>query len=174
MSINCATNKYTVGGTVSGLAGTGLVLQNEAGDDLSVTGNGSFAFPTSTLSGASFAVTVKTQPSSPMQVCSVSQESGTVAASNVTSVIVVCSTDSYAVGGTVTGLSGSGLVLQDNLGDNLSVSAAGTFTFATPVADGSVYKVTVLTPPASPSQTCTVTNGSGTIPPSSRGRPRPL
>ncbi len=163
VSINCAVNKYTVGGTVSGLAGTGLVLQNEAGDDLSLTGNGSFAFPTSALSGAPFAVTVKTQPSSPKQVCSVSQGNGTVASSNVTSVIVICSTDSYAVGGTVTGLVGSGLVLQDNNGDNLSVSAAGTFTFATPVADGSVYKVTVLTPPTSPSQTCTVTNGSGTI-----------
>ena len=163
VSINCATNAYTVGGTVSGLAGTGLVLQNKSGDDLSLTGNGSFAFPTSALSGDTFAVTVKTQPSSPMQVCSISQGTGTVAASNITSVVIVCATDSYAVGGTVTGLSGSSLVLQDNLGDNLSVTAAGKFTFATPVADGSVYKVTVLTQPSSPSQTCTVTGGSGTI-----------
>ena len=163
VAINCATNKYTIGGTVGGLAGTGLVLQNNSGDDLSVTGNGSFAFATSAVSGDAFAVTVKTQPSSPMQVCSVSQGSGTVAASNIASVMIVCSTDSYTVGGMVTGLGGSGLVLQDNLGDNLSVTAAGSFTFATKVADGSVYKVTVLTPPASPSQTCTVTNGSGTI-----------
>ncbi len=54
---------------------------------------------------------------------------------------------------------GSGLVLQDNLGDNLSITGNGAFTFATPVADGSAYAVTVLTSPSSPSQTCTVTGG---------------
>src|SRR5215831_20631647 len=37
----------------------------------------------------------------------------------------------YTIGGTVTGLSGTGLVLQDNGGDNLAVSASGPFTFAT-------------------------------------------
>ena len=140
-----------------------MVLENNNGDDLSVTGSGSFAFATSAMSGDGFSVTVKTQPSSPMQVCSVSQGTGTVATSSVTSVVVVCATDSYAVGGTVTGLTGSGLVLQDNLGDNLSVTAAGAFTFATHVADGAAYHVTVLTPPSSPSQTCAVTNGSGSI-----------
>jgi galactose binding lectin-like protein len=163
VTVNCGTNTYTVGGTVSGLVGTGLVLENNAGDDLSVTGNGSFAFATAILSGGSFAVTVKTQPSSPMQVCSVSQGTGTVATSNVSTVAVVCATNSYAVGGTVGGLVGSGLVLQDNLGDNLSVGANGTFTFATHVADGAGYAVTVLTQPSSPSQNCAVTGGTGTI-----------
>jgi hypothetical protein len=163
VAVSCATNTYTVGGTVTGLVGTGLVLENNNGGDLSVTGSGSFAFATSAMSGDAFSVTVKTQPSSPMQVCSVSQGSGTVATSNVTSVVVVCATDSYAVGGTVTGLTGSGLVLQDNLGDNLSLTAPGAFTFATHVADGAAYHVTVLTQPSSPSQTCAVTNGSGSI-----------
>jgi hypothetical protein len=163
VSVNCATNTYTVGGTVSGLVGTGLVLENNVGDDLSVTGNGSFAFATAIVSGDAFAVTVKTQPSSPMQVCSVSQGTGNVATSNVTTVAVVCATNSYAVGGTVSGLVGSGLILQDNLGDNLSVGADGSFTFATHVADGAAYGVTVLAQPSSPSQTCSVTGGSGTI-----------
>ncbi len=163
VSVNCAINTYAIGGTVSGLVGTGLILEDNAGDDLSVTGNGTFAFATAVASGGTFAVTVKSQPSAPMQVCSVSQGSGTVATTNVTSVAVVCATDTYAVGGTLSGLVGSGLVLQDNLGDNLSLSANGTFTFAAPVADGSAYGVTVLTQPASPTQTCTVTGGNGTI-----------
>jgi hypothetical protein len=163
VSVNCAINTYAIGGTVSGLVGTGLVLEDNGGDDLSVTGNGTFAFATAVASGGTFAVTVKSQPSAPMQVCSVSQGSGTVATTNVTSVAVVCATDTYAVGGTLSGLVGSGLVLQDNLGDNLSLSANGTFTFAAPVADGSAYGVTVLTQPASPTQTCTVTSGHGTI-----------
>ena len=53
-------------------------------------------------------------------------------------VAVSCTTStggSYTVGGTVSGLSGT-VVLQDNGGDNLSVSANGSFTFATALADG--------------------------------------
>jgi hypothetical protein len=162
--VNCATNSYTVGGTVSGLAGTGLVLQNNAGNDLTVGANGSFAFSTPLLSGAAFAVTVKTQPTGPMQTCAVSQGSGNVANGNVTTVAVACTTQTFAVGGSVTGLAGSGLVLQNNLGDNLSITADGAFTFATPVASGASYSVSVLTQPSSLSQTCVVAAGSGSIP----------
>ena len=66
----------------------------------------------------------------------------------------------YSVGGTVSGLSGT-VVLQDNGGDNLSVPANGSFTFATQLAAGAAYAVTVATNPAG--QTCTVANGSGTV-----------
>jgi 6-phosphogluconolactonase (cycloisomerase 2 family) len=72
----------------------------------------------------------------------------------------------YTISGSVTGLNGS-MVLQDNGGDNLTVAAGtftfapnATFTFATGVANGSPYSVTVLTPPQF--QTCTITGGSGT------------
>jgi hypothetical protein len=159
--VNCATNTYTVGGTVTGLAGGGLVLQNNAGNDLPITGNGSFAFSTPIASGGAFSVTVKAQPTAPVQICAVSQASGTVASGNVTTVAVTCATDSYAVGGTVTGLTGGGLVLQNNLGDNLSVTADGTFTFGAKVPSGAMYGVTVLTQPSSPAQTCAVAHGSG-------------
>ena len=70
------------------------------------------------------------------------------------------STTSYSVGGTVSGLSGT-LVLQDNGGDNLSVTANGPFTFATKLPSGTPYNVTVQTAPAS--QNCTISNGSGTV-----------
>src|SRR5450432_59655 len=163
VSITCGVDNYTIGGTTAGLVGTGLVLQNNAGDDLSVTTSGVFAFATPVHGGDAFAVTIKTQPAAPVQTCVVSQGSGTAATGNVTTVTVTCSTNTYAVGGMVTGLTGSGLVLQDNLGDNLNVAAAGTFTFAKAVASGAMYGVTVLTQASSPSQTCVVTSGSGTI-----------
>ena len=67
----------------------------------------------------------------------------------------------YTIGGTVTGLSGTGLVLQNNGGDNLSVAASGTFTFAAPVAGGANYAVTVFTRPTG--QVCTVNGGTGTV-----------
>ncbi len=163
VSVSCTTNSYTIGGTVSGLSGTGLILQNNAGNDLAVGANGSFTFSTPIASGSGYAVTVKTQPSSPSQTCSVTSGTGTVGSSNVTSVSVSCTTDTFMVGGTVSGLAGSGLVLQNNAGDDLAIAANGSFTFATPVASGSGYAVTVATQPSSPSQTCSVTSGTGTV-----------
>src|SRR4051812_22480428 len=68
----------------------------------------------------------------------------------------------YQVGGTVTGLAGTGLVLQNNGGDDLSVSADGSFTFPTALKSGDSYAVTVLTQPAGPTQTCAVVGGTGT------------
>ncbi len=68
----------------------------------------------------------------------------------------------YTIGGTVSGLTGSGLVLQDNLGNNLSVSTNGSFTFTTAIASGGAYNVTVLAQPSNPAQNCVVTIGTGT------------
>ena len=66
----------------------------------------------------------------------------------------------YTISGTVQGLSGTGLVLQNNAGNNLPVSANAAFTFTTPVSGA--YNVTVLTQPSNPAQSCAVSNGSGT------------
>ncbi len=68
----------------------------------------------------------------------------------------------YTISGTVSGLSGTGLVVQDNL-DDLSVTANGGFTFTSPIASGSTYSVVVLTQPSGPTQVCAVTNGSGVV-----------
>ncbi len=70
---------------------------------------------------------------------------------------------SYYVGGTVSGLLGSGAVIQLNGGNDLILSGDDSFTFVPAVADASSYSVTVLTQPGAPGQTCTVTNGSGTV-----------
>lgn len=66
----------------------------------------------------------------------------------------------YTIGGTVTGLTGTGLVLQDNGGNNLTVTGSGAFTFSNSVSSGSAYSVTVFTQPKG--QSCKVTSGSGT------------
>jgi len=71
---------------------------------------------------------------------------------------------SFTISGTVVNLAGTGggLVLQDNLNDALPVNANGSFTFAKTVASGSLYSVTISAQPSNPTQTCGVTNGSGT------------
>src|SRR3954468_14814137 len=81
---------YTVGGTVSGLSGSGLVLQDNGGDELALSSDGSFTFETSVASGAKFDVTVKTQPANPPQTCVASNASGTIGSANVTNVALTC------------------------------------------------------------------------------------
>ncbi|HHF0578356.1 TPA: hypothetical protein ACPHXX_000565 [Legionella anisa] len=157
--VNCSTNTRTVGGTVSGLAASeSMVLQNNGGNNLIINSNGSFTFSAPVAQGATYNVTILTQPTT--QTCTVTNGSGTAGASNVIDVQVTCSTNAYTVGGTVSGLSGT-VVLQNNGTDNLSLSSNGAFTFSTSVAQGAPYNVTVLTQPTG--QTCTVMNGSGTM-----------
>jgi uncharacterized repeat protein (TIGR03803 family) len=61
---------------------------------------------------------------------------------------------------TVSGLaSGTRLVLQNNGANDLTVSTSGSYSFATALAPGAAYDVTVLTQPAG--QTCSVANGTG-------------
>ncbi len=81
---------YTVGGTVSELSGSGLVLQNGGGDDLPIRASGAFTFAIRMPSGASYAVTVKSSPTSPPQGCLVADGVGTIAATDVTNVDVTC------------------------------------------------------------------------------------
>ncbi len=96
---------YTIGGTVTGLTSAGLVLQNNGGDNRSITANGSFAFTTSLASGGTYSVTVATQPAG--QTCTVGNGSGTVGGANVTNVVVTCVASTFTVSGTITAASGS-------------------------------------------------------------------
>lgn len=79
--------KHTVGGTVSGLAGS-VVLQNNAGDDLKLTADGKFTFATAIAEGSAYEVSVRTQPL--WQFCTVTKGSGKVSA-DVADVAVACS-----------------------------------------------------------------------------------
>ncbi len=163
VAVSCTTNTYTVGGTVSGLLGTGLVLRVNGVSNLAVSANGALSLGSALASGASYTVTVLSQPGAPSQTCGVTNGVGTVTSANVNNVAVICTTNAYTVGGTVSGLVGSGLVLGINGANSLAVSASGGFTFPTALASGGAYAVTVLAQPASPSQTCTVAAGAGTV-----------
>ena len=155
---------YTIGGTIAGLTGSGLVLQLNGGSNLPVSANATvFTFITQLAAGAMYNVSVLTQPTSPSQMCTVSNGSGNIGSANVASISISCATNSFTVGGTVSGLTGTGLVLRNNGGNDLPVNASGPFTFTTPILSGAAYAVTVLTQPTSPAQTCSVTNGSGTV-----------
>lgn len=153
----------TVSGSVTGLSsGASVVLDNPGSDPLTVSSNGNFifAFLSTVPRGASYNVTISRQPAG--EKCSVINGSGIVGTTSVGSVLVTCIADDHTVSGTVVGLlSGRSIVLQNNRGDSTTMSANGSFSFSTAVANGTNYAVTVLTQPVG--QSCAVTNGSGTI-----------
>lgn len=155
-----SASRFSVSGTLTGLSGA-VVLQNNGRDDLTLNADGEFTFPATLADAATYEATVKTNPTSPNQTCTVSNGSGTIAGANITNVSVVCSAaDTYTVGGTITGLSGT-LVLRNNSGDDLTLTNNNAWTFATAVADGAGYAVTVKTQPSG--LTCSVSSGAGTI-----------
>ena len=124
-----------MGGQVTGLSGTGLKLQDNGADTLDIKADGSFVFAATVAEGAGYAVSVFAQPGSPTQLCLVTRGKGTMGTADVTDVQVPCA-NAFKVSGNVTGLNGSGLILQDNGGDDLPIGADGSFTFATTVPGG--------------------------------------
>jgi hypothetical protein len=157
-----APQTYSIGGTTAGPAGSGLALQINGGGDLSVGANGNFGFAALLPSGTAYAVTIKTQPVTPTQTCTVTNGTGSIAGSNVTNVALSCSSNSYKVGGQASGVAGSGLTLR--LGaEVLSVTGNGTFAFPTHVASGTTFAVLINTQPANPTQTRTLQNATGAV-----------
>ena len=84
---------FSVGGTVQGLEGSGLMLQLNGSNHLSVSENGDFAFANTLDDDAAFEVTVAVQPTNPEQICTVANGSGTVSGSDVSDAAVNCSFD---------------------------------------------------------------------------------
>jgi uncharacterized delta-60 repeat protein len=84
---------FTLGGTVSGLAGTGLVIKDLiTGGTFTANGNGAFTLssPTPILNGFAYDVIVATQPTNPDQSCTVTNGTGTVTGADVTNIQVSC------------------------------------------------------------------------------------
>jgi len=156
------TGSFTIGGTVSGLAaGASMTLENNGTESLLVSANGSFTFKTAIAANKPYLVVVSQPPTTPPQTCTVAAGSGTATAT-VTTVVVTCTTGTQAIGVTVAGLTGTGLVLQNGTEFLTITGTTTTSQFKTAIPFGQTYNVTVSTQPTSPAQTCTVTNGSGT------------
>lgn len=85
------------------------------------------------------------------------------AARSVTATFVSATqTPRFALGGTLAGLAaGTTVVLRNSGADDLSLTANGGFQFSQQVLQGASYSVAVATQPSG--QTCTVSNGSGTM-----------
>jgi hypothetical protein len=157
---------YTIGGTVTGLVGSGLSIgaSGQVGMVLPA-GTTTFGFGNPLLVGTAYEVSIFTQPSGPAQICSITNGSGSVNSATPTNVAITCVMNAFTVGGTITGLQGSGLTLATPGAASLVVPAgATTFAFASSLPGGAPYAVTVSQQPTNPPQTCSVASGAGTIP----------
>ncbi|NVM78206.1 hypothetical protein FHW83_004030 [Duganella sp. SG902] len=140
-----------------GPAKAGLVLINKGnGEKLAIeTGASSFIFTKLLASDESFDVEVDTNPTGAE--CKVANNTGNANVYTVYRVTVTCKANPFVLGGTVKGLTGTGLVLA-NGSDTVGVLPAATagadvsFKFPTQVANGALYGGTVLTQPSG--QTC--------------------
>lgn len=97
---------YTVGGRVSGLTASGLVLTNSGNDTVRpAAGSTSYVFPTKLATGTAYAVTVQTQPAS--ELCQVVSGVGNIAGADVTNAAVSCTPPwTWAAGANTAGAKG--------------------------------------------------------------------
>ena len=173
-----ATGSFTVGFTIRGLryttANVGLLeIVTNGGDRMAFRGDGSYQFPTALATGSTYNVTIAQQPAYPAQLCVVRNGNGTIGTANVTDVVIDCPFGTtYPIGGTVSGLSGTHLILKyvgsNSLTDTqLDLNSDGSFVFddsRTSAVSGVRYQVSVLVQPTNPAQNCTIASGAtGTI-----------
>jgi hypothetical protein len=156
-AITCSDEAYSLGGRVVGLTTAGLVL-SDGNDNYSVPAHATrFTMPTALADGSRYALRVAVQPAGLL--CTVDNGTGIVPADMVPT--VTCSSSRFTLGGSIYGLSSSGLVLTDG-NEDLSVSAnAAKFSMPNALADGSNYALTIKAQPRG--AVCEITDGAGTI-----------
>lgn len=151
---------------VSGLAKPGLVLKS---GDQTVTVNGSppgsaqtAVFPNLIEEDSTIDVKILTQPTAAK--CDVDAKTIGLKANYYTAqqVVVKCETFSYELGGSVSGLTADGLILNNGAMQKAIPAGSTEFKFDTKVDDGANYGVTVLQNPTG--QVCSVANNAGTMP----------
>ena len=167
-----AAATYSVGGSVSGLAENDEVIltltpTGGTAEDETVTGDATattdddFTFDTKLAKDATYTVSVKTQPTG--KTCTVDPATEqTMGEADVTTVKVTCvvaAAATYSVGGEIRGLPTGGtitLTLTPTGGDVEEIVITGTadfssfdyYTFATKLANGTIYEVAVTVPPS--------------------------
>ena len=160
---------FSIGGNVTGLINSGLIVRNSIDNDadselLTINADGNFTFTTELETGSRYHVFIEDSP--PNHSCNTSQGLGTVSNQNITDIAITCEA-LYTVGGSITGIPETNdddppsVVLQNNGGDNLTLTANGDFTFPTKVQHDFAYNVTVLSEPEGIE--CVPTSGEGTI-----------
>lgn len=157
IGVSCSPT-YTVAGSISGLAASGLVLRMNSASLIVASGATGFKFSTALTTNAVYSVSVGIQPTGLS--CTVNNGSGTIAVANVSNIAISC-VPTYTVSGTISGLTATGLQLRLKAMTLIVAGGATAFKFSTAFTSGTSYLVGVNAQPNG--QTCLVTNAGGTI-----------
>ncbi|AQR71543.1 hypothetical protein BZG29_26865 [Janthinobacterium sp. LM6] len=130
--------------SVSGLAKDGLILLND-GERLPVpVGQATVVFSKLVKNDDRYNITIAEQPKG--AVCTIVNGAGKASSYSVNTALVNCTTNSYPLNGTITGLTADGLrLVMGPKGITLSAGAAA-YTFNS-VDDGAPYGISILTQP---------------------------
>ena len=84
---------YSISGKVSGLSATGtIILQNNSRNDTIISKNGDFTMSAGLYNAMTYSISIKTQPSTPAQACTVNHRDGKIEKQDVSNLEVVCNT----------------------------------------------------------------------------------
>ena len=84
---------FTIGGSVAGLEGTGLVIEERTtGVRVTPTANSDFTFAYRFPQGTPYSVRIASHPTNPIQTCAVNNPTGTIQDADVTDVNIICFT----------------------------------------------------------------------------------
>ena len=149
---------YAVGGIISGLNGT-VEIQNNGNETLVMSENGQFEFLPS-ISGSDYDLNIISQPSAPNQECEITNPNGMISGSNVTNVVIECTTTQFQIGLNVIGLAENNMVQFANGDDIINVNTNGVTFFNEYYDHDSVINIITTIQPTTPNQTCTKSTGT--------------
>lgn len=151
----------SIGGRIQGLVGQVVLNWYTYGDSQAFTDDGPFTFAEMATPGTGYDVVIESQPDG--QVCSIANGFG-VASATVTTIVVSCVAEDarFALRGSISGLTGTGLRIEAGPGNSFE-PAPGATTFALPVglANAADYDVGIAAQPTG--QTCVVQSASGRV-----------
>lgn len=154
------TTSVNLGGSITGLTDSGLLLSNGVSTAAIAANATSFTFASRVLIGSAYSVQISTLP--PTLTCKVTNGQGIAGNSNDINNVQIACVPRNNLGGTITGLTSDGLVLVNGSDTVRPPANAQNFTFPGKVGQDSSYGVTVLAQPSSPKpQVCAVVNGVG-------------
>jgi hypothetical protein len=157
---------------LGGVTKTGLTISNNGGTPVAVEPGAAFSFPDLIPVDSDYDIKVVTQPSNTVPgSCVVNNGKGNTGPYSPQNISVVCVVTTYTLGGTVSGLTGGDLVVNNGAQSVKILKDATTFNMTTPITgfptlgevpEGKPYGLTILTQPAS--GRCTIANPNGTMP----------
>lgn len=162
VQVACATRTYPLGGTARGVDRPGLTLREATSQQtVAITPDaGTFEFPAPLPFGASYAVTIDSQPTG--RDCLLARASGTVPSGGARDLTVTCAPQVFPLEVELTGVDAPGLVLREAATAQTVMPAAGATTaaFPTPLPWETSWQLSV-TPPMG--RTCGIDGGSGQV-----------